>query len=325
MAAGDGKAARAEVVPVPRDGRVIGREVARRSGREAGRPLDLVPAVVAPRLDDAHLLPDVLAHVAQPDLPGRGDGELPRVAEPPRVDLVAFEAVGEGEGIALRDAVGLAVRHVVHVDAEERAEERRGVLAVAEGVVRPSPVAEADVEVSVGTEGDPAAVVVLGRLVLLKDHNLRGGVGYERVGRRPLELGDAGDEDADPLDARRGRSGVVDEDAAVGLVVRVEGEPEEPVLGAAPGGGPVGEVQEDRRRGVAGLQRDHARRGRGPPLLDDVGPRRLARRDLNADRARERDAGERVLDADDLRRGGRPEDEGEDDDGKAAHGESGRG
>ena len=296
VAAGDRLALGAAVAE---DGGVVGAEVARGPGRVARGALHDGPAVVAAVLDAVDLLPRVLPHVADPEAL-RAHVELVGVAEAVGVDLVALGAVGGGERVVGGDAVLGALGHVVDVDPEDRAEQGRRVLPVPERVAPAAAVAEADVEVAVGAEGDRPAVVVRRGLVDAEEHALGGRVGPERVRGGPGELGHARLEHADAGLGALDGGGVADEQAAVRLVARVEREPEEAAL--VDGADALGEVEEDGRGGVAGEQRQDARRERGVAVeaeLDHVGPG-LARagRQLDADGPVEPDAGERLADDD---------------------------
>ena len=266
-------------------GRVKGGEVARAERGVADGAFHRPPAVVAAAPDHVDLLPEPLPHVAQPEVPGGAvEGELPGVAEAVGVDLASLGAVGVREGVVRGDAIRLALGHAVHVDPEKRSEGGVQPLPSVHGVVAGAAVAERDVEVAVGAEGDLPAVVVGERLGHLQEHPLAGGVGREGVARGPRQLGDH----AAPVRAR----GVVHEDAAVGLVVRVEREPEQAALAARPHA--VVEVHEHRRRGVSGHEGDDARAPAARPLLHDVRPLRLPGRDGEFHGGLEADAGESV-------------------------------
>src|SRR5690554_6749460 len=155
------------------------------------------------------------------------------------------------ERVVRRDAVGVAG---VDVEAQDAAEQRRHVLAVAQrrvalgDVVRGAPVAEPQVQEAVVAEQELAAVVVHLRLVDLEEHALGGGVEPAVVAQR--ELG----EDRRVVPARgpalTQRRAVVGEGAAVLREVGVEREAEEATL-VVPRvelDDPVGDVEERDRK-----------------------------------------------------------------------------
>src|SRR5690625_7192589 len=98
-----------------------------------------VPAEVAGSGDDVHFFEQVLADVRDPDRTGfTVEAEPVRVTEAPEVDLgLSFAALiaclrvkfDSDERVVFGDAVGL---FAVHVDAQERAEDGRDVLAASE-------------------------------------------------------------------------------------------------------------------------------------------------------------------------------------------------
>ena len=95
---------------------------------------------------------------------------------------------GVAIGIRLGDGVGLAALLAVDVDPQDRAGQRRQVLAVALGVFLRAGVARADVEVSVRAERQHAAPVDVGVLVDLQQAPGRDARVAPQVGRRlPLD------------------------------------------------------------------------------------------------------------------------------------------
>ena len=83
-----------------------------------------------------------------------------------------------GERVVGGDGVGAGRGHV---EAQDRAEQGRGVLAVAVRIVAGSAVAEPHPQVSVRPEGDLPAIVVRVRLDLLQEHALAGRVENRRA------------------------------------------------------------------------------------------------------------------------------------------------
>ena len=172
------------------------------------------------------------------------------------------------EAVVGRDPV--RVVPAVHVDAQELAEQRARILAAAERVAAAAAIAHADEEVPLGIERDRAAVVVREGLRDAQEDPLPGRV-RARVG------------DGELAHDRRGVLGrrVVHEESRIVREVRVEGEPEQPLLPAGP----------DLRGDVeVGLRSDRARRVDDPDrplLLDDVELGRAVPGGRDVDRLRE--------------------------------------
>jgi hypothetical protein len=238
-----------------------------------GEPLLASPAVVpAAELTavrargglEIDLLPRVLAHIADEEIPGQAvERDAPRVAEAVRPDLPARgrhsrardrhcrraeERIGEWDRIVwwARD---------INVQAENLAEKLAEVLGVVRRVIAAPAVSDACVEVAVGSKDQRAAVVV--RLSGVGDGQEdlgRGGIGDVRVAGHGVPR-----DDLIPP-----RVGVVDEEQAVACIVRVEGEAQEPPLAVR-----VDEPRdvEKRPRGDSVEDADLA------PLEDDEQPR----------------------------------------------------
>ena len=155
----------------------------RRSGTgERDRPLDQWPAQVdgVGRAGGHHvdLLDGVLADVGDPQVAGRViEVDPPRVAGAHEVDLrgstAAHERIRGGNG------VGFAA---VRVDSQDRSEKSGRVLAVVVFVPRATPVAQRDVQQSVGPELEIAAIVVAGRLIHPQDRTAAVEVDRRAVG-----------------------------------------------------------------------------------------------------------------------------------------------
>src|SRR5262249_13192180 len=107
------------------------------------------PAVVAAFLDPVNHLPEVLPHLAAPQRARLFvEAVLPRLAQAVGVDLRPG-ALRRAEGVVLRDGVVLTRVGLIHVDAQQRAEQVAEVLAGLELVGDAAAVAGADVEVAV--------------------------------------------------------------------------------------------------------------------------------------------------------------------------------
>src|SRR5690606_26163868 len=164
----------------------------RRAERSADRAFHDRPAVVATGLDPVDLLPVGFSNVPDPDLSRLAiHGEAPRITEAIGPDLLAPPLRVPDVRVVRGNAVIEAARGVIHVEAEDLPEQLRSVLRVAHGIERDTAIAEGDIEVSVGSEGDVASVVVVGvarRLDREQDH-LALRVRLKRVIRRALETG----------------------------------------------------------------------------------------------------------------------------------------
>src|SRR5256885_524827 len=147
---------------------------------ETMKSLPDVPSVIATLDDDVQLFIHRLADVARKQFMTAAavEGNPPGVAH----------SVGEDFRAALLSVRERVVRRncvwtpLVHVDAENLSEERRGVLAVAlwrmtaPFVVGIAAVAHGEVEKTVWSEGDATGVVIEPGLVDLEQHALRGWV-----------------------------------------------------------------------------------------------------------------------------------------------------
>jgi hypothetical protein len=185
------------------------------------------------------------ASAAKSRCPPGVEGHPPGVAEAVGVDLVPSGS--PDERVVRRDTVGL---RAIDVDPEDLPEQRPEVLPVpsrrmaSPDVAGAAAVAERDVEVAVGAEGDRTAVVVRLGLVDLEDHPL--GVRVRPVGRGGPELRYP----ARVVPAHRRpvpeRGAVVDEEPPVLPELRVEREAEEPalVVAGAEVDDPVGDIEE---------------------------------------------------------------------------------
>ena len=175
---------------------------------------------------EVHLLAAVLAHVRDEEVARQPvEADAPGVAETQGPDFGPCTG-GTDERVARRDLV--VRRHVRDVDVEPQdlAQECPEALAAAERVAAPPAVAHRGVQVAVGPEHQPAAVVVaVGRVRDGQEDALGAliadvGAGGRRVVAREHDVAVTGPR-------------VVHEEVAVGGVVRVEGEAEEPTLATA--------------------------------------------------------------------------------------------
>jgi hypothetical protein len=162
----------------------------------------------------------------------------------------------------------------VDVDAEHLAEQLVGdVLRAVAGVAARAAVAGGDVEVAVGAEVDPAAVVVAEGLVDLQDDAAAERVGDVRVGA-----------DGVLVDEGVAADGVVDVELAVGVVVGVEGQAQQALLAA----GLDGHLEERGGQQRAGREIEDADAARvAAALLEDEDAVEVARRVGHVDRAGE--------------------------------------
>ena len=141
------------------DGPVAGLAGVVRAFPEAPPEVGAPPGALRCR-EDVDLLPVGGADICDPEV-----ARCPIEAEPPRVakaegpDLVAGTGPTD-ERIVVGNGVPTVGDRRAHVDAEQLRQQRPEVLPVVVGVALRTTVAEPDVEVPVGPEGDVAAVVV---------------------------------------------------------------------------------------------------------------------------------------------------------------------
>ena len=188
--------------------------------------------------------------VAEPAVEARP----PRIAQSKRKDFVGSRRAHEGvvgrDGIVARGIAGKGVG--MHVDAQDLAEQAVDVLR---GVRRAAAVAGRDIEVAVGTEAEPAGLVVGGGgLVDGDDRRDARGVGDVRI-RRDVIAADLGV-------ARR--IDQIDVEKAVAGEVGIEGEAEQAAL--AGGRDLAGHVEERRCQNLSGGEIEDFDL---PGLLDD--------------------------------------------------------
>jgi hypothetical protein len=129
---------------------------------------------------DVDLLPVSLTDITEPQVAGlRVEAHPPRVADTDRPDLRPC-AVHAGERVVGRDRVRSRIRRR-RIDPQDLAEERRDVERTSLRVAARSAVAHPDVEETVGTDRDVAAVVVA--VGLLDEQQLATG----RLVERPVD------------------------------------------------------------------------------------------------------------------------------------------
>jgi len=165
------------------------------------RPAVIASAPVARLI--VNLFKGVLAHVANHERAGAAAADVvkappPWIAQPQAPDLLQ-DVRAPCKRIRGRNVVSLGVaRRNVHVDAQHLAEQRLRVLREIERIIARAAVTHTDVEKSVGTEDDVAAIVIR---EWLGDESLAAGplqiepgrrVGAERVAGLPRKTGDDG-------------------------------------------------------------------------------------------------------------------------------------
>ncbi len=160
-------------------------------------------------------------------------------------------AVGGGRRVE-ETGVGGAIITDAAAGAAAEVGRRQGLRAIAR-IAAAAAVAEAEIEVAVRSEGDVAAVVVAEILVDAQDHGARGLVG------RGHDVGRGRGHRIAQQDGIAVLVGDADEDAAVVLEIRMEGEAQQAALAAA------GEADRDRRA--------RARVAAGDEVLAAVGER----------------------------------------------------
>ncbi len=196
------------------------------------------PAVIAAASHPVDFLAAILSDVPEPKVARRSvETKTPRISEAIREYFLAHADVAD-ERVAGGNGILQISIPAVGVNAENRAEERSLVLSVFSRVIGAAAIAKADVEKSVGAEGQHAAVVVGGNLVDLQEEAFTAGVGGISRGRKFR----------DDCPQRRGGTGrVVDIEAAVLAKVGMEGETEQAHFAA--GSDPVADIEEDRGSG----------------------------------------------------------------------------
>src|SRR5262249_23168562 len=110
------------------------------------------PAIIAPVLDPVHHLPEVLTHVAGPQLAALAvQTEFPDVPQADGPDLGRpVQILGVAlPGVVLGDTIELAPLRVIDVDPEDRGKPVARVLPGRQGIVRGAAVAQRDIQEAV--------------------------------------------------------------------------------------------------------------------------------------------------------------------------------
>ncbi len=111
------------------------------------------------------------ADVADPEIAGFPvEAEAPRVAESPDEGL-RDEAGIVDEGVVRRDAIGFLI--AADVDAQDLGKKNAGILGIAVRIALAAAVAEAQIEETIRSENNMAAVVIPIRLVEREDRDRR--------------------------------------------------------------------------------------------------------------------------------------------------------
>ena len=164
-----------------------------------------VPAVVAAFGDQVDFFPEVLPDITAPEGAGLGIKAVPPgIAEAIGEDFAAGAAgahVGFGdERVVSGDGVGEFVLAFavtgggagIDVEAEDFAEQGGGILAATEGIIGEAAIAEAEVEVAIGAEGELAAFVIAKGLGDLEEDAFAGKVGLVGIGGGDFKFADDG-------------------------------------------------------------------------------------------------------------------------------------
>ncbi len=166
---------------------------------------------------EVNLFPGTLSYVTDVEVAGRPvETEAPGIPDAVGPDLTP-EGLTRGVGIGWGNRVRCGT---VDVQPENRSEQGRAILAVPLGVAAGTTISQPNVQVSIGAEGQHAAVVVGERLRDAQDQLLAAAISHVRIGRDR----EAGHPSVAAL------VGVVDDEDAVLGVLRVECEPEETLL-----------------------------------------------------------------------------------------------
>ena len=241
-----------------------GRSVAGATGEtRAIQALHAAPSVVATahcaRLLDVDLFDGVLADIADPQVASRAvEGRAPRIAKAVSPNLIVGGHAANKRVVRWNRVVR---RNAAHggLDAMHLGEAGREVLTIAVGIVGRATIANTDIEIVVGTEADPSAVVV-GERISPGHHDHARGIGNVGVGGR---TGVARD------DIGAG-SGVVDVELAVLCIPGIKGQAEQTTLVVLRGSACNHHAQKRRWEQRVGGQVEDAD---GAALLQDEQPR----------------------------------------------------
>src|SRR5690606_10367644 len=124
--------------------------------------------------------PGALADVADPEVAGFTiDAAAPRIPQAERPDLLPIGLMVL-KWIALGNGIRFAA---IHINAQNLTEKSGAVLPIADGavdIVSPTAIARGDVEIAIGAETEPAAVVVGFGLVIRQQNRAALGVRCDR-------------------------------------------------------------------------------------------------------------------------------------------------
>ena len=191
----------------------------RRYPRIRVRTFTHVPAVIRTYLTDVDFFPHVLTDVGDVKVSGRPvEAVAPRIAQTICKDFVGSGLVHERvvgrHGIVGIERVGRKiVRHATHIEAQDLAEQRINILSTAKGVACGTAITEGGVEVPVGSETEPAGLVVgetcLVRLVDGDDQRGARGIGHVCVRRRVIAADHGIAVEVDHIDVKEAITGKV--------------------------------------------------------------------------------------------------------------------
>ena len=131
--------------------------------RKGGRTLESIPAVVCTDLTNVDLFPLALADIGDVEVAKSPvEARSPRVAHAKGKDFV--QSGRPYKGIVGRHRIvsgGIAGKVVtMHVDAQDFAEQAVDVLPAAQRVASAAAVAQRGIEITVGSEAEPSALVI---------------------------------------------------------------------------------------------------------------------------------------------------------------------
>ena len=151
------------------------------SPRICDRPFNSIPAVVGTPLAEINLFPFILSDIGDVKISQRAvEARSPTIAQPERKYFISsvcpHERIVHGHVIVVR-GIGREVV-AVHVDAQNLAEQAVDVLAGVQRIATTAAVTDGYVEISVGAEAEPPALVVAERRLVDRED----GRGARRIG-----------------------------------------------------------------------------------------------------------------------------------------------
>ena len=139
------------------------RRAARTLGPERMTPFHHAPAVVPTALDQEYLFPQILPHIAGPQIArGAIEAELPRLTQAIGPDL-GSRPVLCGKRIVRRNRIRVAPFRFIDVDPQDRTRHVPDVLPSQQLIGDAARITGADIEVSIRAKLQAAAVVTAGR------------------------------------------------------------------------------------------------------------------------------------------------------------------